>query len=644
MFTHPYPNLFAPLKIRGMTVKNRIMSAPNMLFHTVDGRPTDFYISYIEHKARGGAGIVNLGEVCACDGGNHTPWTKPIADNMPLFGEMAAAIHEHDAAASVELTHGGERIKPQYNTTTRFLGPVDAIGMNGVKINAMTERDMEYVANSFADTTEYFLTAGFDTVLLHFAHNWLFAQFFSPIKNTRTDQYGGNLENRMRFPLMVLERVRERVGKEPPLLIRISGSERREGGFNPDDMACFLEKAQEYVDMAEVSSEDTLYMFATTYMPYGQNTDLAEAIKKSGRVRIPVYTIGSVMFPQLAEEIVGAGRADGVSMSRALIADPYLPEKAANARADEVRPCLRCLNCTDSDNMNRHFVCSVNPLIGREARLGFADTTSRAPHRKKVLIAGGGPAGMQAAITASQRGHEVLLCEKNEALGGILRFADNDSLKNDLRRFKDYLVRSVEQSDADVLLRTEISDDLIGSFKPDHIIVATGSTPIIPASVKGVENARHVTEAYYNPGCVKGDGVVIIGGGLAGVETALHLSNIGKKVTILEMQDGVAKDAKGVYRIGLLRMIAQYGLNIVTDALCKEVNEGGVLYEKDGKEFFQPGDTILFAAGMKSNDAPYFAHYAKAPSAAQVGDCKKTGKVDGAIHSGYFAALHIGMI
>ena len=644
MFTQPYPNLFKPLKIRNMTVKNRIMSAPNMLFHTVDGRPTDFYIAYLEHKARGGAGIVNLGEVCARDGGNHTPWTKPILDNMPLFGEMAAAIHEHGAAASVELTHGGERIKPQYNSTDRFLGPVDTIGVNGAKINAMTERDMEDVANSFADTTEYFLTAGFDTVLLHFAHSWLFAQFFSPIRNTRTDQYGGSFENRMRFPLMVVERVRERVGKEPPLLIRLSGSERREDGFGVDDMIHFLEKAQDYVDMAEISSEDTLYTFATTYMPYGQNADLAEAVKGSGKVRIPIFTIGSVMFPELAEEIISADRADGVSMSRALIADPYLPEKAAHGRADEIRPCLRCLNCTDSDNMSRHFICSVNPLIGREARLGFGGAVDLAKHRKKVLVAGGGPAGMQAAITASGRGHEVLLCEKGPALGGTLRFTDNDSLKNDLRRFKDYLARSVGDCGVTVLLNTEVSDELIEIFRPDHIIVATGSTPVAPDSLKGIGKARHVKDAYFDPGCVAGGSVVIIGGGLAGVETALHLSNIGKKVTVLEMQDDVVKDAKGVYRICLMRKIAEFGLRVVTGALCKEVKDGGVLYEKDGEELFEPGDAVLYALGMKSNDGPYFDLYAKAPSVVQAGDCKKTGKVDNAIHGGFFAAYHVGTV
>ena len=644
MYSQLYPNLFKPLKIKNLTIKNRIMSPPNMLFHTVDGRPTEYYIKYLEHKARGGAGIVTLGEACVCDGGNHTPWTMPTLDNLPLYGEMAAAIHEHGAVACVELTHGGQRVKPQYNTTTRLIGPVDTINDHGAKITAMTVDDMEHVANAFADATEYYLLAGFDTVLLHYAHGWLFSQFFSPIINTRTDEYGGSFENRMRFPMMVLKRVRERVGPKQPLLLRLSGSERDPDGFTVYDIITFLEAAQEYIDMAEISVENLTNFFATTYMPHGQNVDLAESIKKSGKVHIPIFTIGSILSPKQSEDIISDGKADGVSMSRALIADPFLPKKAMAARADEITPCLRCLNCTDSDNITRHFVCSVNPLIAREARLGFADTVGKANFAKKVLIVGGGPAGMQAAITAAERGHEVVLCEKSDSLGGLLKFTDTDSLKHDLRKFKDYLVRGIKNHNVKVLLNTEVTDKLIGILNPDNIIVATGSTPVVPGFIAGIEKAYHATDAYFKPENVKGDNVAIIGGGLVGVEVGLHLANIGKRVTILEMQDDYAVDAKTVYKFGLIRKVNEMGLNIVTGAKCKEVTDAGVVYEKDGKDVIAAGDTVLYAVGMKSNDAPYFDMYDMAQSVSEIGDCKKVGKVDGAVHSGYFAACDIGMI
>jgi 2,4-dienoyl-CoA reductase-like NADH-dependent reductase (Old Yellow Enzyme family)/thioredoxin reductase len=640
-YTAQFPSLFEPLKVKDLIFKNRIMSPPNMLFHTVDGRPTPYYISYLEHKARGGSALVTLGEVAVCDGGNHTPWTTWTRDNMPLYAEMAASIHEHGALASVELTHGGMNARPEYNTVP-VKGPAAAVNPMGVRVEAMSEQDMESVAEAFADAAEYFYHAGFDTVLIHAAHGWIFNQFLSPLINTRTDEYGGSLQNRMRFPLMVLKRVRDRIGPKRVLMLRLSGSEREENGYTTDDIIEFLSKAQDYVDLAEISSDGLTNMMASTYRPLGLNVPFAEAIKKSGRVSIPIFSIGSILYPAQAEEIIASGKADGVSMSRALIADPFWAKKAADGRADEITPCLRCLNCTDSDNAGRHFVCSVNPFIGREARIGFADTLGKANYRKKVLVVGGGPAGMQAAVTAAQRGHEVILCEKSDALGGLLRFADSDSLKHDLRRYKDYLVRRVRDMNVKILLHTEVNDALIRRFSPDSIIVAAGSTPVVPP-VKGIENARHAADVYFSPDSITGH-IVIIGGGLVGVETGLHLRNTGRDVMVLEMQEDYAVDAKFCYKAGLVRTVKELGLTVVTGAVCSELTPGAVTYEKDGKTQTVRGDTILYAVGMQPNDRLYFELYDKAPAVYLAGDCEKVGKVDGAVHSGFFAALDIGML
>jgi 2,4-dienoyl-CoA reductase-like NADH-dependent reductase (Old Yellow Enzyme family)/thioredoxin reductase len=642
MYSREFPNLFKPLKIKGLTFKNRIMSPPNMLFHTVDGSPTPYYISYLEHKARGGAAIVTLGEVAVCDGGNHTPWTTWTKDNRPLYAEMAEAIHEHGALASVELTHGGQRARPEFNTVP-IKGPVETVTEMGVKVLAMDRDDMDHVAEAYADAADYWYHAGFDTVLVHAAHGWIFNQFLSPLINRRTDEFGGSLENRMRFPLMILKRVRDRIGPKQVLLIRLSGSEREEGGYTTDDIITFLTKAQEYVDAAEISSDGMTNMMASTYRPHGLNVPFAEAIKKSGKVNIPIFVIGSILYPEEAEEIIASGKADGVSLSRALISDPFWAKKAADSRADEITPCLRCLNCTDSDNMDRHFICSVNPYIGREARIGFPDTMGKANFRKKVLIAGGGPAGMQAALTAAARGHEVILCEMTASLGGLLKFADTDSLKHDLRRFKDYLVRRVRDADVKILLSTEVTDELVERLNPDCIIVATGSCPIVPC-IKGIETASHATDIYFKPETIKGDRIVMIGGGLVGVEAGLHLRNIGKHVTVLEMLGDYACDAKFCYKAGLVRTVGEMGLDIVTGATVKEVIDGGVKYEKDGCEFTAKGDTVFYAVGMRPNERPYFDLYDKAPFVYEAGDCKKVGKVDGAIHTGFFAALDIGML
>ncbi|MDR0857585.1 MAG: FAD-dependent oxidoreductase [Oscillospiraceae bacterium] len=642
MYVQPFPELQKPLKLRGLLLKNRIMSAPNMLFRTLGGRPDEYYVRYLEHKARGGAAIVTLGEANVCDGGNHTPGMETTLENMAVFGEMAQAIHEHGAAASVELTHGGISVKPQFNRDrNRLLSPSGGVGMNGANTRAMTRDDMECVANAYADTAEYFVKCGFDTVLVHCGHGWLLTQFLSPIVNKRTDEYGGSFENRMRFPLYVLQKVRERLGAKRAVLVRVSGSERRPDGFTPENIADFLAKAQEYVDMAEVSSEDFTYTFATPYLPWGQNVELAEAIKATGKVTIPLFTIGSILDPVQAEEILKSGKADGVSMSRALIADPYLPRKAFEGRADEIRPCLRCLNCTDSDNESRHFVCSVNPLIAHEARLGFGDSVQSAKSSKRVLIIGGGPSGLQAAITASERGHSVTLVEKSDKLGGMLNFTDFDTRKTDLRRFKDYLVRQAERSGAEILLNTEADDALIERVKPDSIIIAAGSNPIVPTYIKGFERAKHAAAVYFEPELEIAGSVVIIGGGLIGVETGLHLASLGKKVTVLEMSDTYAPDAKGVYKLGIERAAETYGLTIITGAKATEINDSGVICKSDGGSHPIPGGSVFYAVGMSADDSLYLKYASKAPQVVIAGDCKRVGKVGGAIQDGFFAALDV---
>ncbi|MCI8594224.1 MAG: FAD-dependent oxidoreductase [Oscillospiraceae bacterium] len=644
MYQQRYPHLFQPLKVKGLTFKNRIMSAPNMLFQTVNGLPTEYHLRYLEHKARGGAAQVTLGECPICDGGAHTPGTELTENALPVISEISAAIKEHGAIASVEITHGGVNCKQRYNTKP-IMGPVAGVNKVGDPIKEMTRQDMEDVANAFANATAYWVRAGFDTVLIHAAHGWLFPQFLSPLVNTRTDEFGGSLENRMRFPLMCLERARDRVGPKQVIEMRLSGSSRNEEDFSCDDIIAFLERAQEYVDLVEISAEGVLNFMASTYRPHMIQVDLSEKIKRSGRVHIPVFVIGSILSPEEAEDIIASGKADGVSLSRALIADPYFPKKAQTGRADEIVPCLRCLHCTDHDNAFRHFDCSVNPLAGREARLGFLDGIGTAKRRQRVLVVGGGPAGMSAAVTAAKRGHEVILCEKSGQLGGLLNFTDRDSLKHDLRRYKEFLVRQTENAAVRILLNTEADDALVETLQPDHILVAAGSSPIVPTFITGYEHARHALDVYRQPELLDGvKQVVMIGGGLVGMECGMHLANLGKSVTVLELGQSVAPEAGNCYGIGMRAKAAELGVQTVTGAKVQAVEDGGVRYEKDGAACHMDADAVFYAVGMTPNSAVYDALCGKAPEVTLIGDCKQVGQVVGAVHGGFFAAMDIGTL
>jgi len=327
-------------------------------------------------------------------------------------------------------------------------------------------------------------------------------------------------------------------------------------------------------------------------------------------------------------------------MSRALIADPYLPNKAAEGRVDEITPCLRCLTCVDYANAHRHFICSVNPLVAREVRLGFNDDMTKANKSKKVLVVGGGPAGMQAAITAAKRGHDVALIERDSALGGLLRFTLRDNIKHDLRRYMEFLIRKVGSSGVKIHLNTEMTEEFADKTNPDHIIIATGSKPVVPG-IKGIEKARHATEVYFDPDFETGERIVIIGGGLVGVECGLHLSSLGRKVTVLEIMDKYAEGSIACARVGLEWAIRESDMEIIVSARTLEITDSGVEYEKDGNKVSLSADTVLFATGMRSDEEPYFSFYDKAPHVTLIGDGKKAGKVDGAVYGGYFAAMDI---
>ncbi|MGN0564845.1 MAG: FAD-dependent oxidoreductase, partial [Candidatus Heritagella sp.] len=335
------------------------------------------------------------------------------------------------------------------------------------------------------------------------------------------------------------------------------------------------------------------------------------------------------------------GQADCIAMCRAQIADPHWANKARRGRADEIRPCLRCTNCIGEMCAHDRFSCDVNPLAGHESRLKNA--WPQPERRLKTVIVGGGPAGMQAAITAAERGHQVILLEKSDHLGGLLTYTDFDTVnKFDLHRFKEYLIREVNRHAVEVHLNTEASPEMVAALQPDAVMLAIGSDPVFPP-IAGLVPGRVTlsTEAYQAPDAL-GKRVVVIGGGLVGAETAVYLADRGHEVTVVEREDLIAKDGNVHYGPAVREQVEQK-VTALTGTSCVAVTETGVMVEdRKGNRFEVPADSIVLAAGMKSRGMQAEAYRACAPDFYRIGDCGKVGRVKTCIHTAYHAAMSLG--
>jgi len=653
-----YPHLFESFTVKGLTFRNRIFSAPNMMcMMDKDGYPMPDMIAYYGEKARGGAAVVTLGDT-PVDREHAASNTRSFNLDytnrnavLPYISEIAMAIHEGGALASHELNHAGMYASPAANHGGEPIGPVDFYrDWDGVQVRAMTEKDMDDVAEHFACCAELLKDAGYDMCLLHGGHGWLLDQFVSPYYNTRTDEYGGSLENRAKFPLMVVDRVRERVGDKFLIEYRMSGCEEIEGGLSIEEGVEFAKLLDGKVDFIHVSAgldpeeAQAVHTHPTMFLPHGVNVKYAEAVKKAG-VKTPVVTIGAINTPELAEQILAEGRADIIAMARTLIADPHFPEKAALGKTMEITPCLRCLDCLTGLHTTEHFQCSVNPSAGREDR--YRNYIPPVGEKKKVLVVGGGPAGLEAAATAAKRGHDVTLCEKSDKLGGFLTFTDYDSLKIDLWRLKEHLIYMAKQSGAKILLNTEVTPEYVKENGFDAVILAAGSLAAKPP-IPGLDDPRvqHATVAYTQLDKL-GHRVAVLGGGLIGCETALFLAEGGHDVTIVEMLPEIAPEANWMHKEGMMQAFdATPNLHIRTGLRVAKIEDGKTVtaLDAEGGEQVMDFDSVIYALGLRSNMVTYDSLIYSAPQVIPVGDCLrgvKAKKTREAMLEGYWAAMRL---
>jgi NADPH-dependent 2,4-dienoyl-CoA reductase/sulfur reductase-like enzyme len=534
---------------------------------------------------------------------------------------------------------------------------------DGVIVDAFDAEKMQKVRRDFANCADFMKAAGFDGILIHGAHGYLFTQFLNPSINQRTDEYGGSIENRGRFPREILKSIRENVGPNFIIEFRTNGADMVEGGTTNEEVAEFCSTLDGLADIIHISvgfhrDSYRTHTFSSHYEPHGLNVERAANIKK--RTSIPVTVVGGINNPEFAERIIAEGKVDFVSLGRQLIADPEFANKARSGREDEIRRCLRCYHCYPSSSSTPPKAvsrtrstpatrlsmaldgvenCTINPRANMEVEI---DNMPAPQGSRKVLVVGGGPAGMQAAITAFDRGHKVTMLEKADSLGGVLRVIQTDVLKADLKNFKDFLVREVSRRDIRVLLNTEATPEFISEFKPDAVILAIGASPHKPA-IPGLHMAFHVLDVYGIDGKL-GKKVIMVGGGLAGCETALYLADKGHEVTVVEMLSSLASGIGEMAQAATIHEMDKRNIVVKKGMKCVEITAQGVKIENtSGQVEVIEGDAVVYSLGMEAKRAETELLRASSGEAIvfEVGDCIRGANVFEAVNEGFMAAMKV---
>ena len=644
-----FPHLCQPITLGRVTFRNRMFSAPMggtdiTADCSVGPRTPGFY----ELRAKGGAAAVTASELVVhpqTDASHmfHINLTTP--GNLAGWTFLADAVARHGVVPSVELSHSGQYAgtylvdKDKKKSLTQF-GPSDWVRPDGIPVKALTKEQIADIVKSYGEAATLAKRVGFQMVMVHGGHGWLVNQFLSPAFNHRTDEYGGSFENRLRFAREVLTEVRKAVGPGFPIEFRMSGAELFDGGYTLEDGVKIAQGVEDLVDLIHVSAGSYQFGFFTTHLPmfapHGNNVYLAAEIKK--HVHKPVATIGALNDPAQMEEIIASGKADVVEMARALLADPFLPNKVMAGQEDEIVRCLRCFTCMAERPTTGTRRCTVNPLIGRECE---GTDVLPAARKKKVVVAGGGVGGMKAAITAAQRGHQVILLEKTDELGGILKSEQALPFKYEMYQLGLTFARQMEKEGVEVRLNTPATPELLEQLAPDALILAVGSSPIVPP-LPGIDGDNVVVvNNYYLEKEKVADTVVVLGGGLAGCECAVHLGMEGKQVHLVEMRDSLAVDCNIRHRPILMQQVDKYTTVHTGLQGLRVTEEGLVCKDGEGKEVLIPGKTVICAVGQRSNRDTVNELRGCAPFVREIGDCARVSNITNAVYQGYHAALDI---
>ena len=658
VYKEKYPHLFEPMYVGKNKVRfnNRALMAPIGSIATgggemSDGRISQNGIDQCMNYIRGGFSTVALPMEVPIDGGHeHMFNLNPKTCNQMEFHLLQRSVHAYRGLTFAELLHCGPFVNlPDYPR----LG-ADTYVTNGYPVKAATLDDMKGICDLFAQYAVWAKIARFDGLMIHMAHGWLFNQFLSPLTNHRTDEFGGSVENRCRFPMMVLKAIRDAVGDDLLIELRLNGNDEVEGGILPEDAAQQVLILQEYVDMIHITCGHRVDALSrpkqhpSNFFPMAHNAYASEIVKNTPGVKIPIGVVGAIYTPEIAEEVLAKGQADYVLMARSAMADPEIIKKAKEGREDDIRPCLRCHYCMDHGrrealttelhllshpSYDRH--CATNPLAFQSLSKRSFPPAERV---KRIAVVGGGVAGMEAALAAADRGHEVIIYEKTDKLGGQALLSDVMWFKKEMKLFHEYLERQVhKRQNIIVNLNTEATPEIIDELDPDAVIVAVGAEQIVP-KIPGVEKAVMSFDVFGHEEEKVGHKVAIIGGGDIGVELGIHLNELGHECTVVEMGHYIAPKAQLTERISYLEWLEQEKVNTMIDTKCVEItDQGAVIEDADGNKTLLEADTVIIAVGTKSLVEERDKFIDTAFDVINVGDCVKASSIVHAVHTGFDA-------
>ena len=648
-----FTKLFEPGRIGRMEVKNRIVFAPcGTHYSSLDGFVGDRELYYYGERAKGGAGLIVVGGTSCRKIGK--PGRLMINDDkyIPSMRKLADIIHEGGAKAVVQMgSHRGgtDEVDPASPSGIPhpFAGWSSTIALQP---RVITVADLEELVVEYGQAARRIMEAGFDGVMVHGANGYLLCELLSSRFNKRTDEYGGDLKGRAKYLLDMIREVKKKTSPDFPVIPRLMGSDRlsKQGGIDGWSIEDCIEICKiieadgvAAIDITSGSQQTPEWATPPYYIPSGCNTDITDAIKRAG-IKTPVWVAGKIGEPSLAEEILREGKADFICVARGLIADPYWPAKAKEGRVEDICPCIcddRCLEDVMVDFVP--LSCTVNPIVGREKE--FESKLPRLTKKKRVLVLGGGPGGMQAAIIAAQKGHDVTLWEKSNTLGGQLILAAIPPDKQDLGKLLTYLNVQVTKAGVKVVLNKEATPKAVKKFAPDAVIVAVGSTPSVPdipgIQGKNVLNCREVLSGQREVG----KKVVVIGGGYVGCETCLFLAKRGVDVTLVFRSPEAALDAKyWMFKKYYQDKLKEYNVKVMPKVQYGRITPKGIgLTSEEGKEIFLDADNIVLSTGSTPDNALGKSLHGEYLDFAEIGDCVEPRRIREAIEEGIWAAVAI---